>query len=227
MRPSLYSFDGWYYGGGAEWITAEVKWPNGAAAETEFERRESPDIVDRFGDESASKQRYALRSLCNDNCTIEVQTPDGATASKKLAELFRAPFGFTVGDGTFFVDKAAAKEGRRPTLPEALARRIRDIALSIHLYVLIPLLVIGVLAFVLTSMVHWRRAISNICYVMALVSWILVATRIGLLMLISATSFPALKVHYMAPTYFMLISGAVFSCAAWLQLAGWRPRSAL
>ncbi|MHB8270359.1 hypothetical protein [Bradyrhizobium sp.] len=60
----------------------------------------------------------------------------------------------------------------------------------------------------------------NICYVVALVSWVLVFARTSVLVLIDVTSFPALNQTYLAPAYFLLMSGAVLSCAALLNLAG-------
>jgi len=56
------------------------------------------------------------------------------------------------------------------------------------------------------------------CYVMALVSWVLVMSRVALLILIDVTSFPAINAQYLAPAYFFLVCGAVFSCCAGMQL---------
>jgi hypothetical protein len=66
---------------------------------------------------------------------------------------------------------------------------------------------------------YWRIVMLNTCYVVALVSWALVFARASLLILIDATSFSALNVTYLAPAYFLLMSGAVLSCAALLNLA--------
>ena len=55
-------------------------------------------------------------------------------------------------------------------------------------------------------------------------SWVwcilmLVAMRVGLVILIDVTSFPALNPFYLAPAYFLLVSAAVLSCAAWLEVS--------
>jgi hypothetical protein len=97
---------------------------------------------------------------------------------------------------------------------------------AVFLARLVPALLLGVIAFAISSVTYWRSALRNVCYVLALVSWILVLSRVGLLLLTAATSLPALMVHYMAPAYFMMVSGAVFSCAAWLQLSRPPGRSA-
>jgi len=43
--------------------------------------------------------------------------------------------------------------------------------------------------------------------------------RITLLVIIEATWFPALEFLYLAPVYFLSISGAFLSIAAWAQLS--------
>ena len=50
-------------------------------------------------------------------------------------------------------------------------------------------------------------------------SWLLVVLRTGTpLLLIEVPSFFALNPQYLTPAYFFLVCGAIFSCAAWLQL---------
>jgi hypothetical protein len=68
-----------------------------------------------------------------------------------------------------------------------------------------------------------RRVLWNASYALALTSWLLVFTRVTLLVFIDATSFPALNRGYLGPAYFLLVSGAVLSCSAWLQLLPGRP----
>jgi len=58
---------------------------------------------------------------------------------------------------------------------------------------------------------------------MAFVFWMLSFIRITLLVIIEATWFPALEFLYLAPVYFLTISGAFLSFAAWAQLSRNRP----
>jgi hypothetical protein len=217
-----YVISGWYYGSGSDWISVAVRRSDGSVADVRFDRGTSPDIAAHFGDPLASLQRYRISVDCNDECVLQVRTPAGQEASETFAELLRrAPFGFAAGSGTFFADSAipVPEAEYEPTLADGTADHIRKVIFGLYKYVLVPLLLMGVIAFVTSSVVYWQSALRNVCYVLALVSWSLVLSRVGLLLLTAATSLPALMIHYMAPAYFMLVSGAVFSCAAWLQLS--------
>jgi hypothetical protein len=84
--------------------------------------------------------------------------------------------------------------------------------------------VLGLLAFLVSTLVYPRRALRNVTYMLALASWGLVGVRAFLLGLIDATSFPALQLFYICPVYFLMVAGTVLSLAAFLQLAGFAPK---
>jgi hypothetical protein len=104
------------------------------------------------------------------------------------------------------------------TTASAAARKSREVVYAIYKFIYVPILILGAAAFLLTTMLNPRGAIENVCYSLALASWLLVIIRFGLLLVITATAFPAFSPHYMAPAHFMLVCGAIFSCAAWLQI---------
>lgn len=230
LEPKLapYRITGWYYQAGPEWIEVMVKRPDGAPAELLFGRLRSADLVKHFKDDGALLQRYVIETECNDDCILTARTPQGEEISRTLGQLSPAPLGIALGQGTLYVDTVSVSGDAAgpPSLAEAWASRIRTSVLDWYRYIYLPVLALGALGFVLCSLLYWRSAIWNVCYVMAMVSWILAVSRIGLLLLISATSFEAFGLHYAAPIYFMLISGAVSSCAAWLQLSGWELSAA-
>jgi hypothetical protein len=98
--------------------------------------------------------------------------------------------------------------------------QVRQAVLSSYAYVFVPVLTIGFILFLATSFLHWRRIFFNVSYILALCSWILVVIRTSMIVLIAATSFPALNPLYLWRAQIFLVSGALFSCAAWLQLSG-------
>jgi hypothetical protein len=57
-----------------------------------------------------------------------------------------------------------------------------------------------------------------VCFAIAAACWTLAFVRTTLLVVIEATSMPVLHAGYLAPAYFMLVSAAVLSVAASLQL---------
>lgn len=220
LDPAAYKISGWYYRSGAEWISISVKRPDGSAANPHLDRHASPDIATHFKDELASQQRYVIGVECNKQCVLQMQTADGEIAEKTFGELSRAPFGFTLGKGTFYVDSVSpdADATYRPTPADAVANKVRVAISGLYKYAMMPVLAAGVIAFLVSTILYRRRALGDPCYVMALAAWLLVASRVALLLLVTATSFPVLLSLYMAPAYYMLVCAAVFSCAAWWQL---------
>ena len=174
----------------------------------------------------ASFQRYTIKVDCNDQCVLRAEAPDGSRVERRFVDLASAPLGIPLGAGTLYVDQAlsADAEQYRVIRADAVAARLRLLTLRFYKYLFIPVLVLGALAFVAATLFYWRTAAGNVCYVMALAAWVIAFTRAALLLLIAATSFPV-TAQYMAPAYFMLVSGAVLSGAAWLQLRGGKSQS--
>lgn len=223
------TISGWYYKSGAEWLSLSVVRADGSPANAQIERKSSSDIVTHFNDERASFQRYTINVDCNDQCALRAQAPDGSHVERRFVDLEIAPLGVSIGEGTLYIDRvlSAGDEQYRLVPADFVAAHLRLIILRFYKYLLIPVLALGGLAFVASTVLYWRTALGNVCYVLALVTWIIAFTRAALLLLIAATSFPGLNVLYMAPAYFMLVSAAAFSCAAWLQLRSARPRLSL
>jgi hypothetical protein len=215
---------GWFHGNGAEWFSLVVKRDDGSVVDARIERRSSPDIAAHFRDPLATSQRYNIAVECNERCRLELQPEKGEKTEIGFAQLANAPVAVEVGTATFYVDTAAfGSETSSPTPASLGALRLRALVLTAYRYVLIPLAVIGAIAFSASTILYWNRILWNVCYVVAAASWLLVLSRVAVLLLIDITSFPALSFAYMAPAQYMLVCAAVFSCAAWRQLASTQP----
>ena len=208
---------GWYYRSGAEWISIAVKRADGSMTDTVLERHSSPDIATHFGDPLASVQRYRVSADCNSQCILQIETADGERLEKKFAELAATPLAFPIGNATFYVDTITVQEVEL-TRAEATASRLRTAVFTGYKYVLIPVIALGAIAFIVSTLVYWKPAFWNVCFVLASAFWLLVLSRVALLSLIELTSFRALNPNYMAPAHYMLICAAIFSGAALLQL---------
>ncbi len=212
---------GWYYKSGEEWISARVKTPEGLDRFS-FERVPSPDIADYFHDQGATAQRFVIRTACGNECLLELAGTDGSMIQKPIAELRTArTLNFRLGGGTVQVEsiRETAEPGHTPGLQEVISHRVRQWLLVSYAYVSVPLMIFGLVAFATAGIWHWRRAALNACFVMAFVCWILSFFRITLLVIVEATWFPALEFLYLAPVYFLTISGAFLSIAAGAQLS--------
>jgi hypothetical protein len=212
---------GWYHKSGEEWISARVKTPEGLDRFS-FERVPSPDIADYFHDQGAIAQRFVIRTTCGDECLLELSGPDGAMIQKPIAELRTTPtLNFRLGQGTVQLEsiRESAEPADTPGLQELISHRVRQWLLPSYAYVSVPLAIFGLVAFAAAGIGYWKRAALNTCFVMAFACWMLSFIRITLLVIIEATWFPALEFLYLAPVYFLGISGAFLSMAAWAQLS--------
>jgi hypothetical protein len=216
-----YTLLGWYYKAKDARITAEIRTPTGTLIDSQFEWLRSPDIQQGFQDLEAGNQRFMLSVYCNDDCVLQFQTPEGETIRSTFAELRKPPIDFHLGKGRVHIDITNFQPipEYTPSRFDRLCGYIRNDVLTSYNWVFRPILAIGLIAFLVSALIFWKRAIWNICFVMALVCWELACGLTTLILLIDSTSFPALRPSYLAPTYFMLVSGAVLSIAAWFQLA--------
>ena len=104
---TTYSLSGWYYKSGRKWLWAAVKAQDGSSVEVGVARNASQDLQTGFKDPEASHQRFVITTRCNDACTLELQSQDGETIQKKLAEFRHGSIGFYLGSGSVYVDDTA------------------------------------------------------------------------------------------------------------------------
>jgi hypothetical protein len=208
---------GWYYRSGNTWFSPRVIRQDGTGAPAEFSRLESPDIARLFHDEQASAQRFRLVSHCEPECRVELLADDG---SKTILQpsLLHDDVRLQLGPATIHFDKVINPP--RPSRRAAVSAQVRAFVSGWYSVLLPPLFAAGLIAFAAATVLHFRSAFANGCYVMALALWVLIFARATLLMLITATSFPALLSLYLAPAYFLLVGAVVFSLGALVQLAG-------
>jgi hypothetical protein len=126
-----------------------------------------------------------------------------------------------MGAGTFYVQSVSVESNLAnvPRLADTVASSIRKTILVYYPYALIPALTLGIIGFLLSSLIYWRTAHANVCYLIALTCWVLVLVRLSLLVLITATSMFSLHGAYHGPANFLLVVAAFTSIAAWLQLS--------
>jgi hypothetical protein len=222
---STYSLSGWYYKSGRKWLWGTIKAPDGSWVNLRLERHASPDLQAASKDPEISHQRFVLSTRCSDECTLELHSQDDEIVQKKLSEFRHGPIGFSLGEGHVHVDSTTVVDDltNAPRLVDVVSGRVRQAVLNSYAYVLIPVLVLGIIFFLVLSLRYWRRVFMNVSYIMALCSWTLIVVRVSLLVLIAATSFPAVSPSYLWPAQLLLVSGALFSLAAWFQLSARAP----
>jgi hypothetical protein len=217
VSPTKYRLSGWYYRSGHDWISINVKNTDETTASAHMSRMPSPEFQ---ADPGATQQRFMLETTCVDKCVLQVETPEGQKVEKTLGDIRNGAANINVDGGLFHVDSTeVAPDLSTPTKIDKLCNSLRMFLLSHYFWLSLPTLVVGAISFLAATALYWRTAVVSVCYVMAVVSWLLVFVRTSLLIIIDATSFPALSAGYLAPANFLLTSAAILSCAALLDLA--------
>ena len=223
-QTTLYGLRGWYYKSGADWISVLVKDEDGRVAKVRFDRHPSPEVAARNKDPAAAAQRFTLETACNDECELQIFALDGMDAKVRLNDIASAPLVIKIGTGTLSFDLVEVRPNPayELTSSQRTALTMRAFVLGHYQAVWFPILLMGAVSFLVSSF-FWRKMFENVCYVLALASWTLVASRAAVLILIDANVFPALQPSYLTPAFFALVSAAIFSIAALLQLARPEP----
>ena len=93
-------------------------------------------------------------------------------------------------------------------------------------FVFLPVLAVGIVALLLRRSDIGERRLWNLCYVVALTSWVLVFMRMTVLVAMEVTSATTvINSLYGAPIFFHLVCAAVLSIAAWALLSGGRTNA--
>jgi hypothetical protein len=212
---------GWYRKTGSQWFSVQAN-EFGAAVSSYMDRLPSPDVQAHFDDTEAAHQRFRLLLQCaSDNCIVLFQGADGSIAERTLANL-RSGDGFQVGEAWIRIDfaesaSAAPQRSTTPSAQEEWANIARVGIASNYQYIALPTFAAGVLAFAVTAICLLRTALASLTFLLAMTCWLGVIIRVGLLLLVDVTSFPALSPQYLAPAYYLLVAASVLSCAALLK----------
>lgn len=196
---------GWFRDPGGAWIRlrcADVGEPIAIV------RRPSPDLVRHFGAQELDQNRFSVAMPAVDGCAFESTAGGGGVA---LAALARGHT-FPLGTGQLRID--AIQPGISPSsqMPPA-AWRIRSWIGYAYAVVLPWLAGAGLLAFGWTSVRALRQRRLDPLHMLAAAAWVLVASRLLLLLLVDVSAFPGLRVHYMQPAFPLALLAAVASLA--------------
>ena len=215
--PVTYKLSGWYHRSGDEWIAVTVR-TQGVPGEARIERYPSPDVAEVFHDPAASWQRFIIHASCSDNCWLQFAAANGARAERWLAGLRHTPVAFALGAGRVRIDRAELLNNA-PLRSQEVSNTIRTALLAYYDLLYVPVLAIGAITFLITTVLRWRSVGSNTCYIIAAAAWVMVFSRTALLLILDVTTFPGvLESRRLAPAYFFAACAAVMSCASCLQL---------
>ena len=204
--------NGWYYSPAGNWIEIVCNSRSGDE-HIPVVRRASPGIADYFHDASAVETRFAIELADHEKCVI--RSSDGIGKDLPLANIQEtAQVVSRIGNGTIHFDNI--KEERSYHVP----LKIKSKLITIYKFSSIYIFAIGVVAFFasLTNLVLKKTRFEPLIGLSASL-WVLYISRLSLLVLISVTSFPAVKTIYMMPAFPIWSAAAFVSVSAlWKQL---------
>ena len=221
VQTVLYSIEGGYRKSGSDWFSVEARDAKGLPVQTRVIRHASPTLTESKDDLESSLQRFTLETACDEECGLSFHTSIQDEAEVKLGGGQKTPMTLRIGQGEMVIDGIASRPnpvyGMLKSQKRAL--NIRQFVLANYRMVFLPVAIVGAAAFLLGSFFYWRSMFTNVCYIMAATSWVLVLSRAGLLILIDATAMPTLQWLYLSAAYPLLVCAAMFSIAALPQLA--------
>lgn len=221
--------EGWYYdrNKGDEWFKANFVCPDNSKHLFRMDRTGSPDIVEYFNDPKALKQRFGILAKNYQDCLLSLSSSGLGKLSLTVEEIVAtAPAPWQSGSATVFFDSA---------LPSTFNSDVRvRTSYSIRSVIYegyktgFPLLIwVGFLSFLGGIPLMMKRRTWPVLFALASACWILIAARIALLVLITISSFPALRDPYLLPAYLLLCIAPILSIAAVVSIT-WnksQPRS--
>jgi hypothetical protein len=205
---------GWYYSKDGIWPRFNVQTPDGQSVPITLQSHPSPDIASHFGDARATSNRFTMETNCNPDCTLSIKRGDGTELRPLLRALLSLGPTTGGGDGTFNVDKFQAENAARSDIRLRVSRLIRQSVLAAYDPVLPYALGFGAAAFLGAVMLgSFKRSGGRLLAVTA-TAWILVISRITLLVLVDISAFPALELSYLMPASYLSVTAAVLSFAS-------------
>jgi outer membrane lipoprotein SlyB len=217
---------GWYYDSqSAQWPVFKAYGEGGQVIPFSETRQASADLQRHFSDVGAGYNRFQIRFRCPNTCAIGALT--SSPPELRLALDRDRPLSVASGSAQLYVDSVSggAYAKRINNVTDEFAANVRGGLSRLYLRLLPLLLCAGLIAAIAAS---WRairtRSLAPLLPT-ALAAWALVATRIVILALIHASSFPAINISYSAPAQYAAVVAAFLSIAAVARNATLRRNS--
>jgi hypothetical protein len=221
---------GWYHLRGRSWFRAHLERPDGSVEALRIRRRPSPGLVAFFRDPKATHQRFEAEGSCDPRCTLVIMGEGRAEPVRiPLGRLAGESRGVAVGRAGLHLDQVEVESpGRAEATGVAAAFAFAGLS-GLYRALLPPVLGLGWIAFCVALATALRGAGWEPLLVLAAVAWTGVATRIALVIAIDLTSFPAVRLQYLAPATTLALVAASVSIAVLVQhvrrTRGTRPAS--
>ena len=202
---------GWYRSPDGSWlVTTCTDASTKEQTQRSVARLPSPDVAAQFDDPAASNNRFSTVVPLGQGCTLGSSVAGSQQIS--LASLSgHVPTSLDLGNGTtLYIDAVS-----QTSVPPAWPATILSFLFSIYRILVPTLAAAGALALVAGVVLGSRAAPPrSLLFIPAIAMWILIASRIAVLVLVDVSSFPALTFEYMNPAFPLLVLASVASLQA-------------
>lgn len=206
---STLSLSGWFYLAGRQWFTLGCT--DGAPTHIAITRSGSPDVAQHFSDVRATEQRFIM-NIPVPTCQLDITTPQGSYPFG-LSAIRAGAKNVEVGNAKLRVDtqKLVGISLQSP-LNEGV-QALRSVLLGVYQILLPLLLVAGLACFLVVVLIclYSHKVTLTWDALFALTAWVLIATKIASISLVTISAFPAVNRQYLMPAYPLLCLGSVLS----------------
>lgn len=205
--------NGWYHQRGRAWFRAYLERTDGSIERLRIDRLPSPGLVEFFGDPRAVRQRFEAEGTCDPSCTVVLVGDGGGRARVPLARIAGGGRGLPVGRGGVHFDAVEVESPGQAELPRTRAEVVLAGLRWTYRLLLAPTLAAGLIAFGAALVFAARDPRGRPMLALAAAAWCGVATRIALVVAIDLTSFPAVRLQYLAVAMPLALVAALLSIA--------------
>lgn len=178
-----------------------------------LKRLPSFDLRSQFPDSNVAHSRFFVEVEGADDCELVADT-GARVALTDLSDQLVNPE--VLGSGTILYTELVVRGLPAPLINVSVM--IKDTLNRLYRLALPVLVLLGAVGLVASLIRAWRASrLYEPLLIVAVVSWLLVASRVSLLVLIDISSFPAINALYMAPAFPLLTVACLTSVAAFLQ----------
>jgi hypothetical protein len=209
-EEKIIRINGWYYSLNQDWIVLECL-KNGGINNYNIERFPSPDIADFFKDQSATLQRFSITISENSKCSI-YRNPAMTEKVEIYSFLIENKHEHKFQDSSILYIDNISKNTEIDKFLYHIPSKIKQLLTRIYENIM-PIIIfsgiIGYLFFLIRSII--KKQLPMDLFFVATMLWFLFILRVGILVLIDISSFPAIKHRYISPAYPPLCIAAILS----------------
>ncbi len=189
---------GWYYHPDMSWIRLKCE-----KSDKEIKKLSSPDIAIFFKDKRASYSRFEVYD--DQNCTIASTNKDSNFI--ELNKLSKNNFIFN--GGQLWIDETNKDYFVQN---EELSKKIKGILYAIYKVISPCLFLVGITFFLYsTYMIASKKNHMTDLFILTSTLWLMLMSRIILLVLVDITSFPGITPLYLSSGFCLLILASILS----------------